>query len=50
MMKDNIFDVQEYAKVARQAAAEGAVLLKNDNNVLPLAPKSKVALFGRARV
>lgn len=49
MMKDNIFDVQEYAKVARQAAAEGAVLLKNDNNVLPLAPKSKVALFGRAQ-
>ncbi|WP_058258623.1 glycoside hydrolase family 3 protein [Herbinix luporum] len=48
-MKDNIFDVQEYAKVARQAAAEGAVLLKNDNNVLPLAPKSKVALFGRAQ-
>lgn len=49
MMKDNIFDVQEYAKVARQAAAEGAVLLKNDNDVLPLAPKSKVALFGRAQ-
>ena len=32
---------------AREAAAGGMVLLKNDNGVLPLAENAKVALFGR---
>lgn len=32
---------------AREAAAGGMVLLKNDNGVLPLAKDAKVALFGR---
>lgn len=32
--------------ISRKAAAEGIVLLKNDNQVLPLATGSKIALFG----
>ena len=36
------------ATVARQAAAEGMVLLRNENNTLPLATGRKVALFGIA--
>ena len=35
------------AQKAREAAAEGAVLLKNDNHVLPLREGSTVAVFGR---
>ncbi|MFS0873130.1 glycoside hydrolase family 3 protein [Paenibacillus xylanilyticus] len=48
-MNETNFDLQRYAAKARQAAAEGVVLLKNDCNVLPLAPGSKVALFGRSQ-
>jgi len=40
-------DLTASARVTRETAAEGMVLLKNDNNVLPLAA-SKVALFGNA--
>lgn len=40
-------DIKEYARVARQAAAEGCVLLKNDNQTLPLRKGDKVAVFGR---
>lgn len=32
--------------IARRAASEGFVLLKNENNVLPLAKGSKVGLYG----
>lgn len=35
-------------KLAIQQGAEGTVIMKNDNNVLPLAKNSKVALFGGA--
>jgi len=44
-----IFDVEQYKKVARQAVAEGCVLLENKDNILPLDVASKVALFGRTQ-
>lgn len=40
-------DLVKYAQIARQAAAEGCVLLKNDNETLPLKKGDKVAVFGR---
>lgn len=40
-------DRREYEKTARQAVAEGVVLLKNRDNVLPLKKGAKVSLFGR---
>ena len=48
-MEEKKFDLKEYASVARSAAAEGIVLLKNDSKVLPLQPNAKVALFGRTQ-
>lgn len=40
-------DLAQYAASARQAVAEGCVLLKNDNEALPLRGGDKVAVFGR---
>ena len=37
----------EHIALSRQAAQEGMVLLKNRNNLLPLASESRVALFGK---
>ena len=48
-MANKIFDTTEFAKVARQAVAEGVVLLKNDAKVLPLKEGTKVAIFGRSQ-
>lgn len=42
-----ILDWKEYENTARQAIAEGCVLIKNDNNVLPLSKGTKVSVFGR---
>lgn len=40
-------DLKAHAMVTRQSATDGMVLLKNDNQVLPLSPEIKnVALFG----
>lgn len=40
-------DYLEYTKTARQAIAEGQVLLKNDNDVLPINNGAVVSVFGR---
>lgn len=41
--------IQDYAAKAREAAAEGAVLLRNEKQTLPLAQEEKVAVFGRSQ-
>jgi len=41
-------DLQANAAIARTAAAEGMVLLKNERTALPLNPKAKLALFGNS--
>ena len=42
-------DWKQYAALARQAAAEGCVLLENKNNTLPLAEGETCAVFGRTQ-
>ncbi|MGN0165172.1 MAG: glycoside hydrolase family 3 protein [Lachnospiraceae bacterium] len=46
-MANYVLDWNEYSGVAKQAIAEGCVLLENHNNVLPLEKGSKVSVFGR---
>jgi beta-glucosidase len=41
-------DLAAHAEIARHAATQGMVLLKNDGRALPLAPSGTVALFGNA--
>ena len=41
-------DLEKYASIARQAAAESCVLLKNEDKALPLRNGDKVAVFGRS--
>lgn len=40
-------DLEKYAATARQAVAEGCVLLKNEKQTLPFRKGDKVAVFGR---
>ena len=48
-MAERVFDLRQYAKKAREAAAEGVVMLRNEGDVLPLAEGEKIALFGRSQ-
>ena len=43
-------DWQKYSTIARTAAAEGCVLLKNDNNALPICSGETVSVFGRIQL
>ncbi|MBR1593063.1 MAG: glycoside hydrolase family 3 protein [Ruminococcus sp.] len=47
---EKILDWNEYLETAAQAAAEGIVMLKNDNNALPLKPDEKISVFGRIQL
>ena len=42
----NAPDLKKDARISREAATEGMVLLKNDNNALPLKSVKTIALFG----
>lgn len=46
-MDKMILDLDNYSRTARLAAAEGQVLLRNDNQALPLKEHTQVAVFGR---
>lgn len=41
-----IFDREKHHQIARQIAGETFVLLKNDQNILPLSPEKKIAFIG----
>lgn len=47
MSNKYVINWQDYASLARQAVAEGTVLLKNENCVLPLQEGQKISIFGR---
>ena len=41
---------KKHTELSRKAATEGMVLLKNENNALPLIKGEKIALFGKATI
>lgn len=41
---------KRHIELSRKAAGEGAVLLKNEGNVLPLKKGTKLAIFGKAQI
>ena len=45
-----ITESKQHIQLSRRAASEGAVLLKNDNSLLPLKKGTKVAIFGKAQI
>ncbi|MCD7731663.1 MAG: glycoside hydrolase family 3 C-terminal domain-containing protein [Oscillospiraceae bacterium] len=50
MSKTFTLDWNAYTEAARKTAAEGCVLLKNDNNALPLEKDCRVSVFGRIQL
>lgn len=47
--RERVTASKEHIDLARYAAAEGTVLLKNDGHILPLEHGSRIALFGKAQ-
>ena len=48
--KSKKFEISEYmSELCRKAGAEGTVLLKNNNNVLPIKPDEVISVFGRVQ-
>ena len=43
-------NLEEHAKIAYEAAAEGVVLLKNEDNTLPLDKRARIAVFGTGQI
>lgn len=48
--QSRITECERHIQLSRRAAAEGSVLLKNENNVLPFEKGTKVAIFGKAQI
>lgn len=46
-MAKHVLDMEKYKQLARQASAEGCVLLKNDKDTLPIRDNQVVSVFGR---
>ena len=49
-MTTMVLDWGEYTECARRTVAEGQVLLRNENEVLPLPKGAKLAVFGRIQL
>lgn len=47
---EKTLDWEQYLKTAAQVVSEGIVMLKNDNDALPLNPNDEIALFGRIQL
>ena len=43
-------DYTIFSELCRTAAGEGAVLLKNENNTLPILPDETISVFGRCQL
>ena len=50
MGQKKVLDWKHYSETAVASVAEGCVLLRNENNVLPFARGEKVAVFGRIQL
>lgn len=49
-MFEHKFKIDGFTDYVRKAAADGAVLLKNNNNTLPIKKNEEIALFGRCQI
>lgn len=47
---EKTLDWEQYLNTAAQVVSEGIVMLKNDNDALPLNPDDEIALFGRIQL